>query len=91
MTYDVDKTSMLACILHHKRSGAYVARWHNLANSTTSGCSQVNLEGQWWAADVGFGSQVPRQPVPLQAAGSDAAPRQSGTWRPPDAARLLRH
>lgn len=50
------------------------------------GRSQVHLEGQWWAADVGFGSQVPRQPVPLQAAESDAAPGRSGSWRPPDAA-----
>ena len=47
--------------------------------------AQVNLEGQWWAADVGFGSQVPRQPVPLRATESDAAPRQTGSWRPPDA------
>lgn len=39
--------------------------------------SQVNLEDKWWAADVGFGSQVPRQPVPLQAEQSDAAPEPS--------------
>ena len=89
IAYDIDKNSMLACTLHHKRSDAYFAHWLKLANSTTSGCSQVNLDGQWWAADVGFGSQVPREPVPLQSVESDAAPGHSGTWQPHDAANVM--
>jgi arylamine N-acetyltransferase len=42
--------------------------------------AQVHLEGQWWAADVGFGSQVPRQPVPLKTADHESAPEQSGMY-----------